>query len=325
MTKAIVIHEHGGPEVLRWEDIDVGDPGPGEVRIRHHAAGLNYRDTYHREGTYRVPGLPQIIGGDGAGVIEAVGAGVEGLKTGQRVAYANGPMGSYCEVRLMPADYVVVLPDEITAEMASAMMVKGQTAHFLLRQSYPVKAGDTILVHAAAGGVGLIMCQWAKHLGATVIGTVGSDEKADLARANGCDHAIVYSRENFAERVREITNGAGLPVVFDGVGKDTFAGSLDCLGPNGTLVAYGNASGNFPALDPMVLMSKGSLFFTRVSGNSYIANRRDLEIASGELFALVEAGKIKIKISRAFDLKEAAQAHRDLEARKTVGSVIFRI
>ena len=325
MTKGIVIHGYGGPEVLEWEDIEVGDPGEGELRIRHQAIGLNFRDAYNRSGSYGVPDdkFPFILGRDGAGIVEAVGPGVSGLEVGQRVAYGHGPMGSYAEVRLMPAEFVLALPDDVAFETAAAMMVKGMTAQYLLRQAYEVKPGDTILIQAVAGGVGLIMCQWAKHLGATVIGTASTEKKAETARRYGCDQVINYAQEDFVARVAEITDGAGVAVVYDGVGKDTFAGSLDCLRPRGTLVGYGNASGNFPAFDPLALMEKGSLYFTRTSMVHYIDGRRGLEEMSAELMNLVASGTIKIEIGATYPLKGARQAHIDLEARKTSGSVVF--
>ncbi len=325
MTKAIVIHQYGGPEVLQWEDIEVGDPGPDEVRIKHEAVGLNFRDTYHRSGSYGVPGgkFPAIIGGDGAGTIEAIGENVTGLTVGQRITYGNGPMGSYSQSRLMPATNILALPDDIPFETAAAMMVKGMTAQYLLRQCYDVKAGDTILIQAVAGGVGLILCQWAKHLGATVIGTTSSEKKAELARSYGCDHVINYTTENFAERAREITDGEGVAVVFDGVGKSTFEGSIDSLRVRGTLVGYGNASGNFPKFDPLLLMDKGSLYFQRTSMRDFVRDRAELEQISGELMTLVSAGTIKIEVNKTYPLKEAPQAHIDLEARKTAGSVVY--
>jgi len=325
MTKAIVIHRYGGPEELQWEDVEVGDPGADEVRIKHHAIGLNFRDSYHRSGSYGVPGdrFPAIIGGDGAGVIEAVGENVEGLEIGQRVAYGTGPMGSYAQSRLMPAKFVLPLPDAIAYETAAAMMIKGMTAQYLLRQSYDVKPGQTILIQAVAGGVGLIMCQWAKHLGATVIGTVGSDEKGKIAKQYGCDHVINYSTENFAERVRDITGGAGVPVAYDGVGKATFEGSIDSLAIRGMLVGYGNASGNFPKFDPLLLMDKGSLYFQRTKMNHFVRNRQELEEISGQLMDLVSAGTIRIEISKSYALEDARQAHIDMENRKTTGSVIY--
>ena len=325
MTKAIVIHQYGGPEVLQWEDIEVGEPGPDEVRIKQEAVGLNFRDTYHRSGSYGVPGdkFPAIIGGDGAGTVEALGENVTDLSVGQRVTYGNGPMGSYAQSRLMPAKFVLALPNDIEYQTAAAMMVKGMTAQYLVRQCYDVKAGDTILIQAVAGGVGLILCQWAKHLGATVIGTVSTEEKAELARSYGCDHAINYSTEDFAKRVREITDGEGVPVAYDGVGASTFEGSIDSLRICGTLVGYGNASGNFPKFDPLLLMDKGSLYFTRTRGNHFIPDRPEMDRVAGELFDFVGSGKVKIEINKTYPLEQAPQAHIDLEARKTSGCVVY--
>jgi len=325
MTKAMAIREYGGPEVFEWIDIDVGDPGPGQVRIKHEAVGLNFRDTYHRSGSYKIPNVqfPAIIGSDGAGVIEAIGEGVDGFSVGDRVVYCSGPMGSYCQARLMPAENVLKLHDGIAFETASAMMVKGLTARYLLRDSYDVGPGDTILIQAAAGGVGLIMIQWAKLLGATVIGTVSTDEKADLARSYGCDHTINYVTENFPARVQEITNGQGVDVVFDGVGKVTFEGDLDCLKPRGYLIGYGNASGNFPEFDPLLLMDKGSLYFQRTAMYDFVRSRDDLETMGGELMNLVADGSIRIEVNRTYPLSEAKQAHIDLMDRKTSGSVVY--
>jgi len=323
MTKAIRIHEHGGPKVLRWEDVTVGDPGPGEVRLRHRAVGLNFIDVYHRTGLYPVPSLPSGLGMEAAGVVEAVGEGVSDFTVGQRVAYASPPVGAYADVRLMPADRVVALPDSIGDRTAAAMMLKGMTAHYLLRRTYRVQAGETILVHAAAGGVGLILCQWAKHLGATVIGTVGNEQKAELARAHGCHHTIVYSRENFAERVREITHGEGVAVVYDAVGKAVFMDSLDCLQPLGMMVTFGNASGPVPSFEPALLSAKGSLFLTRPTLMNYTAKRADLVASATELFDVVSSGAVKIEVQQTYPLAETAQAHRDLEARKTTGSTLL--
>ena len=323
MSKAIRIHQPGGPEVLRWEEVEVGDPGPGLVRIRHGAVGLNYIDVYHRTGLYPLPSLPWTLGMEGAGRIEAVGEGVTEFKVGDRVAYASPPVGAYAEVRLMPADRVVALPNAIDDQTAAAMMLQGMTAQYLLRRTYRVQAGDAILFHAAAGGVGLMASQWARHLGATVIGTVGSDEKAELARAHGCHHVIVYSRENFTERVREITNGQGVAVVYDSVGKDTFTGSLDCLRPMGMMVSFGNASGPVPPFDPGILAAKGSLFLTRPTLMTYTAKRADLVASAGELFDVVAKGVVKIEVHQTYPLAETAQAHRDLEARKTTGSTVL--
>lgn len=325
MTKAIRIHEAGGPEVLKWDDIDVGEPGPGEARVRHAAVGLNYIDVYQRTGLYPMGNLPAVIGMEGSGVIEALGEGAPAdLSVGQRVAYADNPPGAYAEVRVMPADRLVPLPDGIDDDTAAAMMLQGMTAEYLLRRTYPVQSGDTILFHAAAGGVGLIACQWASHLGATVIGTVGTDEKAALAKAHGCDHPIVYTRENFVERVKEITGGAGLPVVYDSVGKDTFVDSMRCLRPRGMAVNFGNASGPADPVSPLDLGKMGCLYVTRPSLMVYNAKREDLLASANALFEVVLAGKVKIEINQRYDLKDAAQAHRDLEARKTTGSTVLK-
>jgi NADPH2:quinone reductase len=323
MPHAIRVHEAGGPEVLKWEGIEVGDPGPGQIRLRQGAAGLNFIDVYHRTGLYKQE-YPFTPGVEGAGVVERVGSNVTNLKAGNRVAY-GGPIGGYAEVRLIDADRVVKLPDSISSEQAAAMMLQGMTAHMLLRQVYSVKEGDTILIHAAAGGVGLIVCQWAKALGATVIGTVGSDEKAELAHAHGCDHPIVYSREDFVAEVERITGGAKLPVVYDSVGEDTFLRSLDCLRPRGLMVSFGNSSGPPDPFPPGVLAQKGSLFLTRPTLYNYTASREELEKAAGELFDVVASGKVKIEVKQRFPLKDAAEAHRALEARKTSGSTIFTI
>ena len=322
MSKAIRIEKTGGPEVMQWADVEVGEPGAGEIRIKHHAIGLNYIDVYFRTGLYPQP-LPAGLGMEAAGVVEAVGEGVTNLKPGDRVAYASRPPGAYCEARVMSAAFVVKLPDAITFEQGAAMMLQGMTAQYLLRRTYPVQAGQTILIHAAAGGVGLIACQWAKALGATVIGTVGSDEKAELARAHGCDHPIIYTRENFTERVREITGGAGVPVVYDSIGKDTFVHSLDALAPLGMMVSFGNSSGPIAPIDSGMLASRGSLFFTRPSLFSYIAKREDLERSANELFDVVTSGKVKITVSQTFALKDVAQAHIALEARRTTGSTVL--
>jgi len=322
MSHAIRIHQTGGPEVLSWEEVDVPAPAAGEATVRQHAVGLNFIDTYHRTGLYPLP-LPAGIGLEGAGVVEAVGAGVSEVRVGDRVAYAGGPVGAYAEVRNIPAHRLLRLPDAIAFATAAAMMLQGLTAAYLLRRTYRVQAGDTVLIHAAAGGVGLIACQWAKALGATVIGTVGSPAKAELARAHGCDHVINYSTENFTQRVREITGGEGVPVVYDGVGKDTFMGSLDSLRPLGMMVSYGNASGPVPPFDVLLLSQKGSLFVTRPTIVSYTAKRADLEALGAELFDVVASGKVRIEVNQTYPLKEAAQAHRDLEARKTTGSTIL--
>jgi NADPH:quinone reductase len=323
MTKAIRIHETGGPEVLRWEDVEVGNPGPGQARIRHTAVGLNFIDVYHRTGLYPVPALPSGIGLEAAGVVDAVGESVGDLAIGQRVAYASGPVGSYGEARLMAVDRLVALPDSISDQQAAAMMLQGLTVQYLLRRTYRVQPSDTILVHAAAGGVGLIACQWAKHLGATVIGTVGTDEKATLAKANGCDHPIVYTREKFADRVKDITGGAGVAAVYDSIGKDTFEASLDCLRPLGMMVSFGNASGPVPPFEPGILAAKGSLFFTRPTLMTYTAKPQDLQAMARELLDVVEAGHVRISVNQTYALKDAAQAHIDLEARKTTGSTVL--
>ncbi len=319
---AIRFHQTGGPEVLQWEAVDVGAPGPGQVRLRHHACGLNYIDTYHRTGLYPVP-LPSGIGLEGAGVVEAVGEGVQHLKIGDRVAYAGGPLGGYSEVRLIPADRLVRLPDAISFETGAAMMLQGLTTAYLLRRTYRVQPGDNVLIHAAAGGVGLIACQWAKALGATVIGTTSSEEKAALARAHGADHVILYTKEAVAPKVRELTGGEGVAVAYDGVGKDTFWASLDSLRPLGMMVSFGNASGAVPAFEALELTNRGSLFFTRPKLADYTGKRADLEALATELFDVVLSGKVKIEVKQTYALKDAAQAHRDLEARKTVGSTVL--
>jgi len=321
MVKAIRIHESGGPEVLRWEDVEVGAPGPGEVRVRQTAVAVNYIDTYQRSGLYPMK-LPGIIGNEAAGVVEAVGEGVTGLREGDRIAYP-GLLGAYAEARLLPADKVVKIPDGIEDRQAAAMMIKGMTAEYLLFRTYPVKKGDTILIHAAAGGVGLIACQWAKHLGATVIGTVSTDEKAALAKAHGCDHPIIYTRENFVERVKEITGGAMLPVVYDSVGATTFMDSLKCLKPRGLMVSFGQSSGKIPPIDVGVLAAHGSLYLTRPTLVSYTLTRAELEEVAGNVFAAVRQGIVKVEINHTYALKDAAQAHRDLEGRKTTGSSVL--
>jgi len=323
MTKAFRIHQYGGPEVLKWEDVTVGDPGPGQVRLRHTAIGLNFVDTYMRTGLYKMPSLPSGIGQEAAGVVEAVGPAVTGLKIGQRVAYGLGPADAYSEARLFPAERLVPLPDAIDDRTAAAIMLKGLTTWYLIRRIHPVKKGETILLHAAAGGVGLILCQWAKHLGATVIGTVGTAEKAAIAKAHGCDHVIIYSREDFTKRVREITSGAGVPVVYDSVGAATWEGSLDCLRPTGMMVTFGNASGKPPAIEPATLAAKGSLILTRPSLGHYVPTPDILLGAASELFDVVTAGHVKIEINQTYPLIEAARAQRDLEARKTTGSTVL--
>ena len=323
MTKAIRIHKTGGPEVLTWDDVTVGKPGKGEALVRHAACGLNYIDTYMRTGLYAMAQMPSGIGVEGSGVVEAVGEGVSHVKAGDCVAYAGGPPGAYAEQRVMPAAGLVKVPDGINDKQAASMMLKGMTARYLLRATYVVKPGDTILFHAAAGGVGQIACQWAKHLGATVIGTVGSDEKAKLAKAHGCDHTIVYSRENFVERVKEITGGKGVPVVYDSVGKDTFPASLDCLRPRGLFVSFGNASGPIGEMSPLILSQKGSLYMTRPTLGHYTGTRADLEETANDLFDVVKKGHVKLEINQTYALKDAAQAHRDLEARKTTGQTVL--
>ena len=322
MAKAIRIHDYGGPEALRFDDVDPGSPGPGEALVHHTAIGLNFIDTYHRSGLYKLPELPHALGVEGAGVIEAVGEGVTNLKVGDRVAYGGG-FGSYCEYRVMAADRLVSLPDAVSDEQAAGMMLQGMTTRYLLRRTHRIEAGETVLIHAAAGGVGLIFCQWAKHLGATVIGTVSSDEKAALASAHGCDHPIIYTRENFVDRVKELTDGKGVSVVYDSVGKDTWEGSLDCLSPLGLMVSFGNASGPAPSFTVLDLMRRGSLFVTRPVLAHYTATRKELEETANDLFDVVASGAVKIEVNQRYPLSEAAEAHRDLEARKTTGSTIL--
>jgi NADPH2:quinone reductase len=322
MPRAIRIHAPGGPEAMQWEEVAVGDPGGGEARVRHTAVGVNYIDTYHRSGLYKVP-LPSGLGSEGAGVVEAVGAGVDWVKAGDRVAYCGGPLGSYSEARVMPADRLVKLPDGISDRVAATLMLKGLTTQYLFRQICPLKAGDTILFHAAAGGVGLIACQWARALGVNMIGTVGSDEKAALAKANGCTHTIVYTKENFVERVKALTGGKGVPVVYDGIGKDTFPASLDCLSPRGLFVSYGNASGPVPPFDILLLSQKGSLMVTRPTLFTFAKDRESIAAMSGELFDLVKAGRIVSEPRQTFPLKDAAEAHRALESRRTTGATIL--
>ncbi len=322
MVRAIRIHEYGGPEVMRWEEVDVGAPGPGQVRLAQRAVGLNYIDTYHRTGAYKIPALPGVIGMEGCGEVTAVGSGVIDLAVGDRVAYAN-PIGAYAEERIIPANRVVRLPDAIPDQTAAAMMLQGMTARYLLLETFKVGPGTTLLFHAAAGGVGLIACQWARHLGATIIGTVGSAEKGELAKANGCTHVINYRTENFVERVKEITGGKGCDVVYDGIGKDTFPGSLDCLRPMGMWVSFGSASGPVANFDIGILAAKGSLFATRPTLLTYTASRAQLVANAGDLMDVVGRGIVNIHVDQTHPLSEAAQAHRDLEGRKTTGSTVL--
>lgn len=323
MTHAIRIHQHGGPEVLQYQQMELAQPGPGEALVRHSAVGLNFIDVYVRTGLYPVPQLPCGIGFEAAGVIEALGDGVEDLAVGDRVAYAGGPLGAYAEARVMPAEHLVRLPDAISDEQAAAMMLQGLTAHYLMRQIYPVKAGETILMHAAAGGVGLILCQWAKALGVEVIGTVGSEAKAELAQQNGCTHTILYRQEKVSERVRELTDGKGVPVVFDSVGQATFEDSLDCLQPRGLMVSYGNATGPVTNVSLGTLAQKGSLFVTRPMLWHYIDSREALLRCSAELFEVVVDGSVNIHVGQRYALSAVAQAHHDLEGRTTTGSTIL--
>lgn len=322
MTLAFRIHENGGPEVLRWEAVELGRLEEGQVLIRHTAIGLNYIDIYQRTGLYPVP-LPSGIGLEAAGTVEAVGAGVEHLRVGDRVAYAGGPPGAYAEARVMPASVVLKLPDGISDQQAAATLLQGMTAQFLIRRTYHVKAGDTVLFHAAAGGVGLLACQWLKSLGATVIGTVSSEEKARVAKENGCAHTIIYNRENVVERVREITDGAGVPVVYDSVGKDTWEGSLDCLQPLGTMVSFGNTTGPVPPFSIGQLAAKGSLYVTRPVLATYTAKRADLEATANDLFDVLMTGKVKAQMQQTYALSDAPRAHEDLQAGKTMGSSVL--
>ncbi|MEE9250242.1 MAG: quinone oxidoreductase [Alphaproteobacteria bacterium] len=322
MAEVIRIHETGGPEVLVFEDVEVDTPGPGEALLRQTAIGLNFIDVYYRTGLYPTPPLPTTLGVEAAGVVEAVGENVTDVRPGDRVTYA-GVLGAYATTRIIAADRLVKLPGDISDIQAAAMTLQGLTAQYLIRRTHRVAAGETILVHAAAGGVGLILCQWAKHLGATVIGTVGSEEKAELARTHGCDHPIVYTREDFVARVNEITGGEGVPVVYDSVGKDTFAQSLDCLGPLGLMVSFGQSSGDVPPLDVRTLTIKGSLYLTRPSLATYAAKRSDLLAGAAELFEVVGSGAVKVPARQTYPLRETAAAHRDLEARKTTGSTVL--
>jgi len=324
MLHAIRIYQAGGPDVMVWEEIQLGKPGPGEVRIRQTAVGLNFVDIYNRMGLYPVP-MPSGLGSEGAGIVEEIGSGVTDLKVDDRVAYGSAPVGAYAEARLIPADRLIKLPDSIDDKTAAAMMLKGLTVQYLIRQTYRVKEGDTILLHAAAGGIGLILAQWAKHLGATVIGTVGSEDKAQLAKANGCEHVIVYTREDFVKRVAEITDGGKVPAVYDSVGKDTFLKSLDCCAPLGIAILFGQSSGPVEPLNLSTLAAKGSLYVTRPTLNTYGAKREHLQAMAKELFDVVEAGAVKITVNQTYPLKDAARAHTDLAARRTTGSTVLLV
>lgn len=321
--KAFRFYETGGPDVLRFEDVAMPKPGPGEILLRHEAVAVNFRDILVRRGQTAVRALPSGMGVESAGTVEAVGGDVSGFSIGDRVACVAGPDSAYAECRIVPAARAVKLPEGIDARTAASMMIRGMTARYLLHDTYKVKPGDAILVHAAAGGVGLILCQWAKHLGATVIGTVSSDEKAKVARANGCDHSIIYTQEDFTERVRALTDGQGIPVVYDSVGKDTFEGSLQCLRRRGVLASYGEASGDPEPVPPRRLGLLGSIFLTHPSLGDYTATRAELLATANDLFAMVSSGKVRIEISHTYALREAAQAHRDLETRKTTGSIVM--
>ena len=322
ITNAIRVNKQGGPEEMRWEEVALPEMQKDDVLIKHTAIGLNYIDTYHRSGLYPMP-VPLTLGIEGAGIIIEAGENVKDLNVGDRVAYASPPTGSYAEAKVMPADRLVKIPDNISDEIAAAIMLKGMTVEYLVRRTYNVKAGQTVLFHAAAGGVGLIACQWLKAIGAKVIGTVGSEEKAALAKANGCEHTILYREENFVDKVKEITNGEGVPVVYDGIGKDTALKSLDCLSPLGMLVVFGNSSGNAPPIETGLLAAKGSLFLTRPTLMTYNAKREDLVESAQQLFNMVGSGKVNISINARYDLKDAAQAHKDLESRKTTGSTLL--
>ena len=322
ITNAIRVHKQGGPEEMKWEEVALPELQKDDVLIKHTAIGLNYIDTYHRSGLYPMP-VPLTLGIEGAGIIIEAGENVKDLTVGDRVAYASPPTGSYAEAKVMPADRLVKIPDNISDEIAAAIMLKGMTVEYLVRRTYNVKAGQTVLFHAAAGGVGLIACQWLKAIGAKVIGTVGSEEKAALAKANGCEHTILYREENFVDKVKEITNGEGVPVVYDGIGKDTALKSLDCLSPLGMLVVFGNSSGNAPPIETGLLAAKGSLFLTRPTLMTYNAKREDLVESAQQLFNMVDSGKVNISINARYDLKDAAQAHKDLESRKTTGSTLL--
>ena len=321
-TNAIIVHKLGGPEEMIWEEVDVPVPSENEVLIKQNVIGLNFIDTYFRSGLYPAP-LPTPLGMEASGIIEQVGANVTEFQEGDRVAYASPPLGSYSEKRVMPINNIVKIPNDISDELAAAIMLKGMTAEYLVRRTFEVKPGQTVLFHAAAGGVGLIACQWLKAIGANVIGTVGSDDKAKLAQANGCDHTILYKEEDFVEKVKEITNGEGVPVVYDSVGKDTALKSLDCLSPLGLLVIFGNSSGNAPAIEPGLLATKGSLYVTRPTLFSYNSNREKLIDSAEQVFKMVRENKISIKIGARYKLKDAVQAHKDLEGRKTTGSILL--
>jgi len=322
MPHAIQIHAPGGPEVMKWEEVEVGDPGEGQVRLRQSAVGLNYIDVYFRTGLYPAPSSPFTPGMEGVGTVEAVGHGVKHVSIGDRVAYGRN-LGGYAEVRNIDAGFVIPLPDDISDETAAAMMLQGMTTEYLLERCFPVKHGQTILMHAAAGGVGLMLCQWARALGAHVIGTVGSEQKAHLAQAHGCEHTILYNDEDFVARVKELTDGKGVPVVYDGVGKDTFLGSLDCLSPRGTLVSFGNASGKVEPLDVGILSAKGSLYVTRPTLMTYTATPEDFRRSAGRVIEMVLEGNMKVEVKQTFALKDAAEAHRALEGRRTTGSTVL--
>ena len=324
MSKSIVISQNGGPEVMQWQDVDVDAPGAGEIRVRHTYVGLNFIDVYHRTGLYPTS-LPSGLGLEAAGVVEALGEGVTDLDVGDRVAYASTPIGAYAEVRLMPASRVVRVSENVDDQIAAAMMLKGMTAEYLLCRTYPVQSGDWVLFHAAAGGVGSIATQWAKAIGANVIGTVGSAEKAELAGSQGCDHVINYNEENFAERVREITNGQGVHVVYDSVGKSTFEGSIDCLRPRGMMVSFGNASGPVAPFEPGMLAAKGSLYFTRPSLMTYTASDEDMQLSANAIMDMVGNGTVMVPVGQTYAFADVVQAHQDLEDRKTHGSTIFAI
>ncbi len=325
MANAIRIHTPGGADVLQYETYNSGHPGNGEVRLEQHAVGLNFIDVYHRTGLYPIADKPFIPGLEAAGIVVELGPGVSELAVGDRVAYAGLPIGAYCDERIIPAHRLVKLPDDISFETGAAMMLQGMTVQYLIRSTYHVKAGDTVLFHAAAGGVGAIACQWLNHLGATIIGTVGSEEKAKLAQQNGCHHTVLYREESLVERVKEITQGAGVPVVYDSVGKDTYEASLDCLSPLGMMVNFGSASGPVESVSPTLLAGKGSLFFTRPTLMTYTAKREDLLASANDLISVISSGAVKISVNQTYELKNAQQAHEDLESRKTTGSTILTV